>query len=49
MMLMEGEKSQANTFRIQPLDFEMSDQRPGERIISESGDNPPPHFLTVSN
>lgn len=33
MMLMEGEKSQANTFRIQPLDFETPDPRLGDRII----------------
>jgi len=32
MMLMDSEK--ANTFRIQPLDFETTEQRHGERVIN---------------
>jgi hypothetical protein len=49
MMLMDSEK--ANTFRIQPLDFEMTDQGHEERVISESesGDTSPPHSLTGSD
>jgi hypothetical protein len=49
MMLMEQEK--ATTFRIRPLDFEGSEERHGERVISESesGDASPPRSLTGSD
>lgn len=46
---MDSEK--ANTFRIQPLDFETTEQRHGEHVISESesGDASPPRSLTGSD
>jgi curli biogenesis system outer membrane secretion channel CsgG len=49
IMLMDSEK--ANTFRIQPLDFETTEQRHGEHVISESesGDASPPRSLTGSD
>ncbi len=49
MMLMDTEKS--NNFRIQPLDFEATEQRHEERVISESGSGnaSPPRSLAVSD